>query len=187
MPNHRLATRYAKSVLDLAVERGELDQVYADVQWLDSVCKGNRDFVNMLRSPIIKTDIKKRIVDNIAGPHIGTTMRAFNNLLVQKGRESNLPEILSAFLKQYKILKEIHTVELTTASPLSDDLRQAIVEQVKKVGGFNHIELLEKVDPDLIGGFVLQVGDQLVDASVSYDLKNIAKQFDKNDFVFKLR
>jgi F-type H+-transporting ATPase subunit delta len=55
------------------------------------------------------------------------------------------------------------------------------------VGGFNHIELLEKVDPDLIGGFVLQVGDQLVDASVSYDLKNIAKQFDKNDFVFKLR
>jgi F-type H+-transporting ATPase subunit delta len=90
-------------------------------------------------------------------------------------------------LKQYKILKEIHTVELTTASPLSDDLRQAIVEQVKKVGGFNHIELLEKVDPDLIGGFVLQVGDQLVDASVSYDLKNIAKQFDKNDFVFKLR
>lgn len=187
MPNHRLATRYAKALLDLAVERGELEQVYADVQWLDQVCKTNRDFVNLLRSPIIRAEIKKKIVQNIAGPHLGNTTNAFNTLLVHKGRESNIPEITAAFIKQYKVLKQIHTVELTTAAPLSEEVRQVLVTQVKKAGGFEQIELVEKVNADIIGGFVLKVGDKLVDASVSYDLKNIAKQFDKNDFIFKLR
>ena len=54
MPNPRLATRYAKSLIDLAVEKGQLEKVFADMQWLNAVCKSNRDFVNLLRSPIIK-------------------------------------------------------------------------------------------------------------------------------------
>jgi len=61
------------------------------------------------------------------------------------------------------------------------------VEQVKKTAGFQQVELHEKVDPALIGGFVLQVGDQLVDASIAYDLKNIAKQFESNDFIYNIR
>jgi len=62
-----------------------------------------------------------------------------------------------------------------------------LVEQVKKTDGFQHVELQEKVDPALIGGFVLQVGDKLVDASIAYDLKNIAKQFESNDFIYSIR
>lgn len=59
MRNPRLATRYAKSLVDLAVEQGQLEQVYADMQWLQAVCKSSRDFTNLLRSPIIKADKKK--------------------------------------------------------------------------------------------------------------------------------
>jgi F-type H+-transporting ATPase subunit delta len=78
-------------------------------------------------------------------------------------------------------------LQLTTAAPISDSTRQALVEQVKKTAGFQHVELQEKVDPALIGGFVLQVGDKLVDASIAYDLKNIAKQFESNDFIYSIR
>ena len=187
MPNPRLAARYAKSLIDLAIEKGQLEQVFADMQWLQAVSKSNKDFVNLLRSPIIKPDTKKKILSAVTAGKLGELVAAFNNLLITKGRESNLPEIANAFVDQYKKYKNIQVIKLTTAEPVSDALKNAIVAQVKKTAGFQNIELEEKVNPDLIGGFVLQVGDQLVDASISYDLRTIAKQFENNDFIYKVR
>ena len=187
MQNPRLASRYAKSILDLAIERGELEKVYADMQWLQAVCKSNRDFVNLLRSPIIKNDTKRKIIEAVTAGNISELTAGFNRLLVAKNRERFLPEIINAFIAAYKSHHHIRTVQLTTATPVTDSMRNAIVEQVKKSAGFDKVELEEKVNPELIGGFVLQVGDQLVDASVAYDLRAIAKQFENNDFIYKTR
>lgn len=187
MPNPRLASRYAKSLIDLAIEKGQLEKVFADMQWLQAVCKSNRDFVNVLRSPIIKADTKKKIIDAVTAGKVSEITAAFNTLLINKGRESNLPEIITAFIAAYKAHKNIQTVTLTTAAPINDSLRNAIVEQVKRSAGYQNIELEEKIDADIIGGFVLQVGDKLVDASIAYDLKAITKQFENNDFIYKIR
>lgn len=187
MPNPRLATRYAKSLIDLAIERGELEKVHADMQWLRAACKSNRDFVNLLRSPIIKGDTKKKILEAITNGNISEITAGFNRLLITKGRESNLPEISNAFITAYKEKKDIQTIKLTTAAPVSDSVRNAIIEQIKKSVGFQNVELEETVDPDIIGGFVLQAGDKLVDASIAYDLRAIAKQFENNDFIYKVR
>src|SRR5688572_8966186 len=174
MPNPRLASRYAKSLLDLAVEKGVLEKTYADIQVMEQICKGNRDFVNLLRSPIVKSDAKRKIVEAVTKGKISELTTAFNALLVGKGRESILPEIITAFISQYKEHKNIHIVKLITAVPVSEEVKTAIVKQVKKAGGIENIELDEKVDESLIGGFILQLGDKLVDASISYDLRNIA-------------
>ena len=187
MPNPRLATRYAKALIDLAIEKGQLETVFADMQWLHSVCKSNRDFVNVLRSPIIKADVKKKIIEAVTTGQISEMTAAFNRLIITKGRESNLPEIAHAFIEAYKEKKNIHTIKLTTATPVSDVTKDAIVRQVKKSAGFENIELEEKIDADLIGGFVLQIGDKMVDASIAYDLRAIAKQFENNDFIYKVR
>lgn len=187
MPNPRLASRYAKSLIDLALERGQLEEVYADMQWLQAVCKSNRDFVNLLRSPIIKADTKKKIVDAVTTGRVSALTAAFNNLLIAKNRESNLPEIITAFISQYKDHKNIYTLKLTTATPASDAVKKAVTEQVKKSGGFENVELEEAVDENIIGGFVLQIGDKLIDASIAYDLKTIARQFENNDFIYKVR
>jgi F-type H+-transporting ATPase subunit delta len=187
MPNPRLATRYAKSLIDLAIERGELEKVFADMKWLNSVCKTNRDFVNLLRSPIIKGDTKKKIMEAVTNGRISEMTAAFNRLLITKGRESNLPEITSAFITAYKLKKNIQTIKLTTAAPVTDAVKEAIITQVKKSAGFQNVELEEKVNPDIIGGFVLQVDDKLIDASIAYDLKAIARQFENNDFIYKIK
>ncbi|MBC7946685.1 MAG: ATP synthase F1 subunit delta [Chitinophagaceae bacterium] len=187
MPNPRLATRYAKSILDLAVEQGQLEQVYADMLWLQSVSKTNRDFVNLLKSPVISGDKKIKILNAVTENKFSKLTTAFNALLINKARESNLPEIANAFITQYKVYKNIHTVKLTTAYPIGDEAKKAIVDQVKTTGGYDNIELEEKVDKDIIGGFVLQVGDKLIDASIAYDLREVAKQFDNNDFIYKIR
>ncbi len=187
MRNPRLAFRYAKSLMDLAIEKGQLEQVFADMQWLQTACKSSRDFVNLLRSPIIKADAKRKIVEAVTGGKISAMTAAFNALLINKGREGNLPEIAAAFIEAYKAHKNIQTVKLTTASPISDMVKNEIIDQIKKTGGFEKVELDQKVDENLIGGFVLQVGDKLVDASIAYDLKHIARQFENNDFVYKVR
>ncbi|MBM3922639.1 MAG: ATP synthase F1 subunit delta [Sphingomonadales bacterium] len=187
MPNPRLAARYAKSLLDLSIEKDQLEKVYADMLWLQGVCKSNRDFVKLLRSPIIKADTKEKIVTAVTTGQVSELTAAFNRLLIVKARESYLPEIITAFITSYKEKKGIKTIRLTTAVAASQELKASIVEQVKKSAGFSLVELEEKVDPALIGGFVLQIDDQLVDASVAYDLRAIAMQFNNNDFIYKIK
>ncbi len=187
MPNPRLASRYAKSLVGLALEKGELEKVFADMQWLQQVIKASRDFTNLLRSPIIKGDKKEKIVEAIIGNKVTNITSLFLHLLIAKGRESNLPEIITSFISQYKEFKNIYPVKLTTAAPVNENLKKAIIDQIKKTSDMQNIELETVVNEDLIGGFVLEAGDKLIDASVAYDLKQIARQFENNDFVYKIR
>ena len=187
MPNPRLASRYAKSLIDLALEKGELEKVFADMQWLQQVIKGSRDFANLLRSPIIKADKKEKIVEAIIGKQVSNITSLFIRLLITKGRESNLPEIIVSFISQYKEHMHIHPVKLTTATPINENLKKVFIDQIKKTSTMQNIELETVVNEDLIGGFVLEAGDKLIDASVAYDLKEIAKQFENNDFIYKVR
>jgi F-type H+-transporting ATPase subunit delta len=187
MSNIRIATRYAKSLLDLAKERNELDEAFADMQWLQSVCKSNSDFVSMLRSPIIKSDAKGKIVASVAQDNIGQLTRSFMQLLIAKGREGILPEISTEFIRQYKAYKKIYSVKVTTAVPISDELRDGIVRYIKSNTKLENLELETVVKEDILGGIILQVEDKIVDASVSYDFKQIAKLFENNDFIYKIR
>ncbi|GAB4092929.1 F0F1 ATP synthase subunit delta [Flaviaesturariibacter terrae] len=186
MPNPRLAGRYAKSLLDLAIERGQLEAVYADMQYLRELLRQSRDFAVMLKSPVVSADKKQAVIDAIIGKNISELTSAFTRLLVSKHREGELVEIIPAFLSQYRQYKGIHTVKLTTAGPISEELKNRIVAQVKQSGNLDQIELETSVNPDLIGGFVLQTGDKLIDASIAYELKEIGRQFEKNDFIYKL-
>ena len=187
MHNPRLAARYAKSLIGLAIDKGQLENVFADMKWLQAICKTNGDFVSLLRSPIVKSDKKYKILDSITGDSVNGITKAFIKLLVNKGRESNLPEIASAFVSQYKEYKKIYDVKLITAAPASEELKNAILNHLRSTTDMQNIELETVVDDRIIGGFVLQVGDKLIDGSIAYDLKNISRQFDNNDFVYKVR
>lgn len=186
MPNPRLASRYAKSLLDLSVEQNVVDTTLQDIKLLDSVCNQSRDFANMLRSPIIKADKKSAIIDAVVGSKLHPLTQAFVKLLVSKGRESNMPEIATAFIGQYKQMKNIKTATLTTAVPVSDSLKEAIRGKVLNAMPGMQIELKEQVNADLIGGFVLQVEDKLVDASIRRDLNDVKAQFLKNIYISKI-
>lgn len=187
MLNPRLATRYAKSLLDLAIERGQLDEVYKDMQYLQAVTKQNHEFVVVLKSPIISSDKKEAILGAVTKGNISVLTASFITLLLKKGREMNLNEITGAFIEQYKKNQNIYSVKLTTATPVSDEVKNEIIEKVKEESEMKNIELTTAIDENLIGGFVLQIGDTLVDASIAYDLNAIRKQFLNNDFIYKIR
>lgn len=187
MLNPRLAGRYAKSLIDLAKEKGQLEPIYRDMELLRSYIRQSRDLSSLLKSPVIPADKKEAVMAALINGKVNEITTAFIRLLIRKSRESVLPQIVEAFIEQYKSFKEIYPVKLTTAAPVSEEIKQAIISQVKSQTNMQHIELTSEVDEKLIGGFVLQLGDKLVDASIAYDLNDIRKQFLNNDFIYKIR
>jgi F-type H+-transporting ATPase subunit delta len=187
MPNPRLAARYAKSLIDLANETNQLEPVYKDMLYLQAVCKQSHEFLVLLRSPVVKADKKNAIIDAVTKGKISDITAAFSRLLTNKGREAYLPEVITSFVDQYNKQKGIHTVKLTTAVPVTEEVKNQIISQVQKQTTLANIDLKATVNEDIIGGFVLEIGDTLIDASIAYDLNKIKAQFMNNDFIYKIR
>ncbi|NLR82703.1 ATP synthase F1 subunit delta [Chitinophaga eiseniae] len=186
MQNPRLASRYAKSLIDLVQELNQVEAVHTDMQYLQQVMKSNPDVVSLLKSPIIKADKKQKILAAVLEGRVSTTTLSFLNLLVNKGRESALPEIVTEFKRQYNTLKNISSVKITTAVALDnatlDVIKSKIASEVPQ-----QVVLETAVNADLIGGFVLETNDKLFDASILRDLKDIKQQFTKNIYVSEIR
>ncbi|MEZ5045567.1 MAG: ATP synthase F1 subunit delta [Chitinophagaceae bacterium] len=187
MQNPKLAARYAKSLMDLAIEKNQLDAVYADMQAISSTCKESKDFLSLVKSPVIKADSKLKIVHAIFSGHISELSHAFMNLIIQKGREFFLPEIATAFIQQYKKKNSINEVILTTADPLDEATKQNLVEKIQAQFKNMSIDLSTKIDPSIVGGFILEANNNLFDASILRDLKDIKKQFLKNEYIPDIR
>jgi F-type H+-transporting ATPase subunit delta len=187
MQNPRLAIRYAKSLIDLAQEQNKLELVYADMKLLDDICKSNREFANVLKSPIIKEDKKNKVIELVTAGRIDSLTASFIKLLGSKGRESNLVEIIAAFIQQYNEVKGIHKVKLTTAVEISEEIKNDFINRIKASEGIKTIELETVVDEDIVGGFILEMEGKLADGSIRRDLNDVQKQFMNNDYIQKLR
>jgi F-type H+-transporting ATPase subunit delta len=174
-----VANRYAKSLLQLAVEKGQLEKVYADMLFVQDVCEKHKDFVSFLNSPIIKTDKKLSVLKEIFKGHLSEMSLGFFTILAGKRRESYTGEIAKAFIAQYKEHKNILTAVITSAVGIDSTVKAKVLELVKQTTK-GEVELVEKVDKDLIGGFVLRIGDKQVDASVSRKLNDLRKTFTEN-------
>ncbi len=183
MSVHRIASRYAKALLDLSEEEGKLDSILEDIQDFYEVTK-NRDFYLMVKSPIINSDKKAKIFDKLFKGKYNKITILFFSIILRKGREMFLPEIAREFILQYKVLNHISTVKLTTAVEIdNNNLEQIKARLLESDITDKKIELITKVDPGIIGGFVMEIGDKLYDASVIHNLNQLKKEFSNNQFV----
>ncbi len=187
MNNPRLAQRYAKSLVDIAIEMNQFDAVQKDVLYLQQIIKVSREFVVMLKSPVIKADKKDKIIAAITKENTTRITQTFLQLLTRKGRESDLPGIVKSFIEQYNKINGLHNAKLTTATPISKELVDSFIQNIKTASSIKHLTLATEVDENLIGGFVLEMEGKLIDASILRDLKDVKKQFASNDYIHKLR
>ncbi len=178
-----VASRYVKSLLGLAVEKGALDQVHADMQLFAKVCEQNRDFMLMLRNPVIKHDKKNDVLKKIFQGKVNALTLAIFDIITRKNREPLLPEIATEFHHAFNVYKGVGEATVTTAVAMDKELRNEIEAIAKKVSNKVQLELKEKIDPEMIGGFVLKVGDQQVDASLKNKLNTLRVKFSQNPFV----
>lgn len=180
----RLGDRYAKSVLMLAKEKGQLEEVHNDFLLIEETAKQSRDFELMLKSPLIRSDKKQVILDKIFKDKLSKITTLLIEIIVRKGREMYLRDIAIRFLAAYDLEKNITRGVLTSSHPLTADHKAHIRKQVESL--FNTtLEIEERIDPELIGGFVLKVGDFLYDGSIASSLRELKQEFDSNPYVKK--
>jgi F-type H+-transporting ATPase subunit delta len=184
--SYKLSQRYAKSILGLAIEQGKLDAIHKDVLLLDETISGHRDLALMLKSPVIHADKKINVMSLIFKNKIEDITWQFIELVVKKGREGQLLNFGKSFIEQYNVLKSISKVSITTASELSEVVIQSIKESLEKVIPGTNLEVNTSVDASLIGGFKLQYGDNLYDASIDKKLRNLKTQFLDQSYVDKV-
>jgi F-type H+-transporting ATPase subunit delta len=170
-----VADRYASALMDLANEKGRVDDIRNDMRSLLGVERESREFSVLLKSPVVKADKKIAVLESIFKGRISDISMEFFRLIVRKHRENLLTDIAKAFEEQYKRDKNIFTAVVTTAQGLDEKTRARMHELVKsQLKG--EVDLIEKVDPETIGGFVLRVGDRQVDRTVARQLANLKKE-----------
>lgn len=182
MQGTRAASRYAKAFLDLTTEKGSLEKAYADMKVIADLCVSNHDFVSFLKSPLIKTDKKQAVLKEVFAGKLDKITDGYIHLITAKKREIFLAEIANEFINQYKVKKKILTAVVTSASGLDEATRKKVMEIVKGSSS-SDVVLEEKIDKNLIGGFVLRVGDKQVDASIARKLNLLKRSFNENPFI----
>jgi len=178
----RLSARYAKSLIELAIDQNKLERVKEDVEYFYQASQV-RDLQLLLKSPIVHTSTKRKIFAKLFGGQFDALSIAFLDILLRKGRESYLTEVAQAFMEQYRQIKQISIVELTTATPVSAERLEEIRQKIRSSEiSFQNVEIDTHVDPDILGGFILEFEDRLYDASVAHQLEEMRKQFLKKTY-----
>lgn len=182
MIESKVAVRYAKSLLGLAQEQGVLDAVSKDMLLVFSTCESSRELRNMLTNPTINSDKKLSVLKQLFSEKVNKLSIEFLDIITRKRREAYLVNIAYQFNELYKQHKGITTAVVTSAVKLDDKLRADVISRVKAAAK-GEVELIEKIDATLIGGFVLRVGDKQYDSSVSRSLRRLTRDFSDNSYV----
>lgn len=175
MKGTKAAVRYAKALLELALEQNIADQVENDLKYLQSVNNEAKDFEVVLQSPVINTDKKIAIFHDLFGQFEKLTTM-FIDLIAKNRREALLPEIANSYINQLKAHRGIVPMTLVSATALDHATKDHILAKLQ--GGFpgKTLEVAEKIDQNLIGGFVITMNDWQIDASVANQLNNLKQR-----------
>ena len=174
MNDSKISVRYSKAIFQSAVENKNLDKVNSDMLLLMEVCS-IPEMKELLQSPVIRPSKKSEILHAVLKGNVENITLSLIDLVVLNGRENYLTAIARVFISETRKFKGITEVKLTTAVPVDDKIRTQITELVKRV--FNtKVDLKEAVDKEIIGGFILKIEDNFMDASVRNKLRKIKKE-----------
>lgn len=176
MVEDRIGYRYAKSAFSLAQEQKDLDNAHSDMKMISDLCRENSEFVGMLQSPIINGAKKQEVLNLIFNGKFETKLvPLLIEMIVRKGRESFLPNVAHSFMEMYDEAKGIMRGVLTSAVELPTATVAEIKANLEKSSG-KSFEFTTEINPDLIGGFTLKVGDTLFDGSIGASLRRLKQE-----------
>jgi F-type H+-transporting ATPase subunit delta len=182
MNNPRVNIRYAQALFDLALERSEVETARKDMNLIENICNQNPDLIVMLNSPVISSDKKISVMHLLLSGKIGKMAMGFVDIIIRKRREAHLNHIARKFEDLYLEYKNIQKAVVTSAIPLSESLRQSI-KKVLEEQTKGTIIMAEVVDPEVIGGLIVKVGNQLYDDSIRQKLVDLRKEFNVNTYI----
>jgi len=173
-----VAARYAKSLIDLAQDQKLVEDIKKDMELFHHTLRANPELKAVLANPIVSHSKKIKILDEVFSKRVNKVSIAFFKLMVNKGRGDVLYTTANEYINLYDIKNHIVHASVVSATELSAANKKTMIADVEQATGCT-VKLDAKVDPSLIGGFVLTVGDRQVDTSIANDLKELKKEFSK--------
>ncbi|WP_026630871.1 ATP synthase F1 subunit delta [Dyadobacter alkalitolerans] len=171
-----VASRYAKSLIELAKEQNVLEAVYQDMLLFKDTADKNRGLMLALKSPVVRHEKKLNILKALFETRVNSVSYAIFTIITKKNREAILDEIANEFIQSYNLNQGIQRATVTTTTPLTEELRKQFSDMVAAKTG-RTVQLAEKIDPNLIGGYVLKIDDRQIDASLRSRLNELKLQF----------
>jgi F-type H+-transporting ATPase subunit delta len=178
MAGARAAIRYAKAVLSLASDKNTAEVVNNDMKLIAKTIAESNDLNNMLQSPVVSSSIKKSVLLEVFKDSNELTRNLIDTLITNK----RLPLLTEVALKYNLLFDELtgtQIAQVTTAVPLTDDLRVKVLSKVKELTG-KDVEIKSIVDESILGGFILRVGDIQYNASIANKLNKLKREFTLN-------
>ncbi len=175
MNQSKISVRYAKAFFQVAQEKNVLEELRSDIDLVAQACT-QTDFILLLESPIVKIDRKKEIFKELFSKNVSTLTLNFLNMITDNKREAYIPSICRNFVDQFRTLKGIKAAKVTTAKALDAKSAEKIKATIANLFS-TQVELTTEENSDIIGGFILRVGDQQIDASVANKLRKIEREF----------
>jgi F-type H+-transporting ATPase subunit delta len=170
----KVAEPYAEALLDLAKSNNSLKETTNDMNIVSQFLANSSDLEKFLGNPLITKEAKKNVVKDVLGEQIGSSTLKFLLLLVDRSRVSVLDKIAQKFLELSYKEDSIAIAKVTSSVQLSAEQQQNIAEKLKVICGAKQIKLALKVDPQLIGGFTVEIGSKLIDTSIRGQLRQIS-------------
>lgn len=172
MNESKITVRYAKAFFSLAKDAGMIGPWHQDIEKVYQLCNQSEDFLLLLKNPVIKTSQKRKILREILEPHIHAETLRFLLLITSKNREMEIPGICRNFIDRVREERGIVPATVTTAGTLKPGILEEIRLNLERETG-KIVELTHKVNPAILGGMVLRVGDKQFDGSISTQLKKM--------------
>ncbi|WP_026776069.1 ATP synthase F1 subunit delta [Polaribacter sp. Hel_I_88] len=185
MKDARAALRYAKAILNLAKDSKDETAVNLDMQLIASTIKDNQELAVSLNSPIIKSGDKMNILKAVFANKVNNITLGLFNLLEENKRIPMLGSIAQQYTLIYDYYKHIQVAKVTTAVPISPEIEEQVLAKILALTG-EKANLENEVNPAILGGFILRVGDVQYDASISNHLNELKKEFDNSHYISKL-
>lgn len=176
MSEIKVAARYAKSLIDLALEQKALEEIRGDMVLFVKTLKAHTELQAVVKNPIIPLNKKNAIINAVFGGKIHKVTAAFLKIVIDKGRAEIIYGTAKEFLNQYNQFKNIITAKVSSAAPLAEEAKTEIIAIVKGITG-GEVVLETSVNDKLIGGFILTVGDKQFDSSIASSLAKLKKEF----------
>ena len=177
MSGSRAAARYAKAILSFAMEQNKEVEVHDDMQTISNTIKESTDLQQLIGSPVLKRSIKKTALNSVFSGKISSISTGAIGLLVDNKRIALLPDVAQKYIALYDSIKGIEVANVTTAIPLTDELKKEVLNKVKEITG-KEATLENSVDASILGGFILRIGDVQYDASIANKLQVLKRQFE---------
>lgn len=172
----RAAIRYAKAVLETATQSSISDKIFVEMQTIAKTIASNQELKDFLNNPVIKPETKKAALLEIFSVNSDITDNLLK-LLVDNKRTDLLQLVAENYLTLYNQQKGAVTAIVTTAIPLDEKLEAKVLAKVKELTKATDVTLESKVDPAIIGGFILRIGDLQYDASIVNHFEKLKKEF----------